>query len=191
MAEPSLAQALAQKVPGRKTTARASAKRIFHTQYTNSVAISRLSSNGNGSSRTHESVNSGSGLEVRLDSEWRKRREIRNRRSVTKCRNAPYRQCFSDRFHRRRQHRNYVQREPSTMCQRRLHERRVHCRHRLAAILIMMRFGRARHRLAALHCLLRRSHRVTIENIRSQQKRRSHEQDDSYKSHPNQINRHD
>jgi hypothetical protein len=55
-----------------------------------------------------------------------------------------------------------------------LHEGSVHRWHGLATILTLMAARCARHRSAALHCLLRRRNRTAVQRIRSQSDNQRH-----------------
>jgi hypothetical protein len=65
----------------------------------------------------------------------------------------------------------------------------MHCWRRFAAILSMMTFRGARHRVAALHRLLRSCHLTTVEGIRRENEPKQSYQRRTRKTHPKQVRR--
>ncbi len=93
------------------------------------------------------------------------------------------------RFIGRCQYCDHNRRVRNALHQRGLYERCVHRWHRLAAILTMMTSRRARHRVTALHRLLRRRHRTAVERIRRESDPENNYQNWSGKAHLSQIRR--
>jgi hypothetical protein len=128
--------------------------------------LTNISSSRNGYAEAHECIRSGSRLEDLLDTKRQRGRSAEDGRSVAVCCDYATREIETLGGAGRWQYRGYKNRVGNAMHGRRLRKRSVYRLHGLATILSVMTVRRARrHRIAALHRLLRRRS-IAVECIR-------------------------